>query len=75
MRRDREGSGSVREREEEKKKNLWGMRSRMMLTLSRLSGRPIAMSDALKSLSEVTKFQTQGLSSDERRTRERPFSA
>lgn len=75
MRRDREGSGSVREREEEKKKNLWGMRSRMMLTLSRLSGRPIAMSDALKSLSEVTKFQTQGLSSDERRTRERPFTA
>ena len=75
MRRDREGSGSVREREEEKKKNLWGMRSRMMLTLSRLSGRPIAMSDALKSLSEVTKFQTQGLSNDERRTRERPFSA
>lgn len=74
MRRDREGSGSVRERER-KKKNLWGMRSRMMLTLSRLSGRPIAMSDALKSLSEVTKFQTQGLSSDERRTRERPFSA
>ena len=75
MRRDREGSGSVREREEEKKKNLWGMRSRMMLTLSRLSGRPIAMSDALKSLSEVTKFQTQGLSSEERRTRERPFPA
>ena len=75
MRRDREGSGSVREREEEKKKNLWGMRSRMMLTLSRLSGRPIAMSDALKSLSEVTKFQTQGLSNDERRTRERPFTA
>lgn len=75
MRRDREGSGSVCEREEEKKKNLWGMRSRMMLTLSRLSGRPIAMSDALKSLSEVTKFQTQGLSSDERRTRERPFTA
>ena len=75
MRRDREGSGSVREREEEKKKNLWGMRSRMMLTLSRLSGRPIAMSDALKALSEVTKFQTQGLSSDERRTRERPFTA
>lgn len=75
MRRDREGSGSVREREEEEKKNLWGMRSRMMLTLSRLSGRPIAMSDALKSLSEVTKFQTQGLSSDERRTRERPFTA
>lgn len=75
MRRDREGSGSVRERERKEKKNLWGMRSRMMLTLSRLSGRPIAMSDALKSLSEVTKFQTQGLSSDERRTRERPFSA
>lgn len=75
MRRDREGSGSVRERERKEKKNLWGMRSRMMLTLSRLSGRPIAMSDALKSLSEVTKFQTQGLSSDERRTRERPFTA
>ena len=75
MRRDREGSGSVRERERKEKKNLWGMRSRMMLTLSRLSGRPIAMSDALKSLSEVTKFQTQGLSNDERRTRERPFSA
>lgn len=75
MRRDREGSGSARERERKKKKNLWGMRSRMMLTLSRLSGRPIAMSDALKSLSEVTKFQTQGLSSDERRTRERPFTA
>lgn len=47
----------------------------MMLTLSRLSGRPMAMSDALKSLSEVTKFQTQGLSSDERRGRERPFTA
>lgn len=75
MRRDREGSGSVRERERKEKKNLWGMRSRMMLTLSRLSGRPIAMSDALKSLSEVTKFQTQGLSNDERRTRERPFTA
>ena len=75
MRRDREGSGSVRERERKEKKNLWGMRSRMMLTLSRLSGRPIAMSDALKSLSEVRKFQTQGLSNDERRTRERPFSA
>lgn len=75
VRRNGEGSGSGMR--EKRKEHLWGMRSRTMLTLSRLRGRPIVMSEALKSLSEVTKFHTQGLSrgEEEEREREKPFTA
>ena len=75
VRRNGEGNGPAIVREKKRKKNLWGMRSRMMFTLSRLSGRPIVMSEALKSLSEVTKFHTQGLSSGQSAAENAPFTA